>query len=246
MPIAKKATRADTYLKILVWGEPGAGKSRMALSAPAPLVIDLERGTRLYADEFDFWVAEPTPELPAHRLVGGVVTEVLSGTYPDRMTLVIDPITDYLDLLESELIDQYKREAEAKGKPFDLGAMKAPQKAQFYARIKDEIKSRLQRLLSLPMHIVFVARAKNVWTDEGDGKGLRPTSTTFDAKDIVEYLCDIVIHLQRGGVAHIRKSRLANLPNAIKAATFADLSKALETPPLAICRAALKAVGGET
>ena len=53
--LAKKATLEDAKLKIMVWGESGCGKSRFALSAPAPIVVDLEGSTRLYANEFDFW-----------------------------------------------------------------------------------------------------------------------------------------------------------------------------------------------
>ena len=48
--LAKKATLDDVNLKIMVWGESGSGKSRFALSAPNPIVIDLEGSTRLYAE----------------------------------------------------------------------------------------------------------------------------------------------------------------------------------------------------
>ena len=42
MGTAKKAVIEDCKIKMMLWGEPGAGKSRFALSAPTPLVIDLE------------------------------------------------------------------------------------------------------------------------------------------------------------------------------------------------------------
>ena len=45
MALAKKATLDDVNLKIMIWGESGSGKSRFSLSAPSPLVIDLEGST---------------------------------------------------------------------------------------------------------------------------------------------------------------------------------------------------------
>lgn len=222
MAIAKKATKADTFLKVMCWGDPGAGKSRLGLSFPSPLVIDLERGTRLYADQFDFLVAEPTLSLPTHGLVKQVVDELEAGEYPGVQTLVIDPITDYLDALEATLI----KLEESRG--VNLASLKGPQKAQVYARIKDGIRDRLNKLLQLPVHIVFVARAKNQWAQE-DGK-MQVVGRTADANEIVDYLCDIVIHLQKGGHGVVKKSRLAELPDTIKAVTYADIDRALTAP----------------
>jgi hypothetical protein len=232
MPIAKKATKADTFLKVMCWGDPGGGKTRLALSFPSPLVIDLERGSRLYADQFEFLVAEPTPALPPHGLVRQVVEELEAGEYPEVRTLVIDPITDYLDALEAQLIKQEERNG------VNLAALKGPQKAQVYARIKDGIRERLNKLLQLPVHIVFVARAKNQWAQE-EGK-MQVVGRTADANEIVDYLCDIVIHLQKGGTGVVRKSRLAELPDAIKAVSYADIAKALGEAP-AILKPAGKA-----
>ncbi len=219
MPIAKKATKADSYLKVMAWGESGTGKTRLALSFPAPLMIDLERGSRLYANQFDFLVAEPTPELPGFGLVKAVVDEVVKGEYPDRRTLIIDPITDYLDQLEWMLIEQ-KRKAGV-----NIEGLKGPQAAKIRAEIKDGIRERLDMLLRLPMHIVFCARAKNEW------KGTEVVGRTADAADIVEYLCDVVFQIERGGKASVRKSRLKELPPTINAATFADIEAALLASP---------------
>lgn len=219
MPIAKKATKYDTFLKIMAWGEPGAGKTRLALSFPAPLVIDLERGSRLYADQFDFLVAEPTPQMPGTHLIKAVVDEVSKGEYPDRKTLIIDPITDYLDQLEWEFA---KMKAD---RGISLDTMKAPQKAGYYAEQKDFMRQRLDAVLRLPMNVVFVARAKNNWV------GTEVSGRKADASEIVEYLCDIVLHIEKGGAAQAKKSRIKDLPSTIRAATFADIEAALNASP---------------
>lgn len=102
--LAKKATLDDVNLKIMVWGESGSGKSRFALSSPNPIVIDLEGSTRLYAEQFDFYKAEVDKtnnraSNPA-TLTVNLIEEILKGEYPDRKTLIVDPITDLLDCIE--------------------------------------------------------------------------------------------------------------------------------------------------
>lgn len=220
MPIAKKATKSDTFLKVMMWGEPGAGKTRLALSFPGPLVIDLERGSRLYAEQFDFLVAEPTPQMPGISLVKTVVEEVTKGEYPDCRTLIIDPITDYLDQLEWEFA---KLKAD---RGVALDSMKAPQKAGYYAEQKDFMRQRLDQILRLPMNIVFVARAKNNW------EGSQVNGKKADASEIVEYLCDIVLHIEKGGTAQAKKSRIKELPLTIRAVSFVDIEAALNASPV--------------
>lgn len=223
-PIARRAIRADALLKVMAWGEPGAGKTRFALTFPAPLVIDLERGSEWYADESDFLVATPSAEMPPARLVKEVLGEVMAGAYPDRKTLVIDPITDYLDALEANLIEAQRRNG------INLDDLKGLARAKAYAQIRDGIRERLDLLVRVPMHVVLVARAKNVWGKNDDGK-MAPVERTYDAKDIVEYLCDVVLHLDRPGRAVVRKSRIAALPEILERPGFSVIAERLYRKP---------------
>ena len=130
--LAKKATLEDVNLKVMVWGESGSGKSRFALSAPAPLVIDLEGSTRLYANEFDFWKAEVDKTNPQAGNPGSLtinlLKEILEGKYPDRKTLIIDPVTDLLDCIEDVSAKKYE---EMIGKK--VTELNAVQKTKWYA-----------------------------------------------------------------------------------------------------------------
>lgn len=97
----------------MIWGESGSGKSRFALSAPSPIVVDLEGSTRLYADEFDFWKAEvdKTNLLASNpaTLTVNLIKEILEGQYSDRKTLIVDPLTDLLDCIEDISAKNMKR-----------------------------------------------------------------------------------------------------------------------------------------
>ena len=226
--LAKKATLEDVNLKILVWGEAGSGKSRFALSAPAPLVIDLEGSTRLYANEFDFWKAEVDKTNPQAGNPGSLtinlLKEILEGKYPDRKTLIVDPVTDLLDCIEDVSAKKYE---EMIGKK--VTELNAVQKTKWYAYRRETARNILNQLKDIPMNLILVARAKNLW-DTKDGK-MQPVGLTYDALDIVEYLMDIVIQLEKNGDetrAIVKKSRLGNLPKILDVKNFNSLGQALE------------------
>lgn len=229
MPLAKKATLNDANIKVLVWGESGSGKSRFALSAPNPLVVDLEGSTRLYANEFDFYKAEvdvnnPESKNPA-TLVKNIIKEINNNLYPDRKTLVIDPLTDLLDCIENICAEEYQKQIGKK-----ITDLNAVQKTKWYAYRKETSRIILDKLKNTQMNLILIARSKNMW-DTKDGK-LQPVGQTYDCIDIVEYLMDIVINLektQEGIIAKVKKSRLANLPDILPVENFSSILEAIES-----------------
>ena len=56
----RRAESLDTRLKVFLWGDSGVGKTTLSLQFPKPAVIDLEGGTDLYGDSFDFDVLHVT------------------------------------------------------------------------------------------------------------------------------------------------------------------------------------------
>ena len=228
MPLAQKATINNAYIKVLVWGEPGCGKSRFALSAPAPIVVDLEDSTGLYAEEFDFYRAKVDPNDVLSNnvatLVKNIINEINNNEYPDRKTLVIDPITDLLDCIESFCITEYQKQINKK-----ITDLNAVQKSKWYAYRRETSRKILDKLKNVPMNLILVARSKILW-DTVDGK-TQPVGQTYDCLEIVEYLMDIVINLEKtseGIVAKVKKSRLANLPEILPVQNFSSIYKAIE------------------
>lgn len=228
MALAKKAILDDVNLKVMVWGESGSGKSRFALSAPSPIVVDLEGSTRLYAGEFDFWKAEidKNNELSSNSasLTKNLIKEILDGEYPDRKTLIIDPVTDLLDCIEDICSKEYEKTI---GKKVDT--LNAVQKTKWYAYRRETSRKILNQLKDVPMNLILVARAKNVW-DTKDGK-MQPVGLTYDALEVVEYLMDIVIQLEKNGEeirAIVKKSRLGNLPKILDVKNFDSIRQALD------------------
>ncbi len=227
MGLAKKATLEDANLKIMVWGESGSGKSRFALSAPSPIVVDLEGSTRLYANEFDFYKAEvDKTEKRANNpatLTVNLIAEILEGQYPDRKTLIIDPVTDLLDCIEDISAKKYEQMIGKK-----VQELNQLQKTKWYAYRRETSRTVLNQLKDIPMNLILVARAKNAW-DTKDGK-MQPVGITYDALDIVEYLMDIVIQLEKSGdetKAIVKKSRIGNLPKILEVKNYSSIENAL-------------------
>lgn len=230
MPTAKKAELKDSKIKIMIWGEPGAGKSRFGLSAPSPLVIDLEGSTRLYANEFDFWVAEMDKtnkeiNTPVN-LTYKIIQEIVAGEYKDRQTIVIDPVTDLLDNLETACLAQYEKQI---GK--SVATLNALEKGKWYSFRRDKAREVLNQIKDLPMNVILVTRTKNVWGKNEENK-MAPIDKTYDALDIVESLMDVVIQLKKDGKddvkAIVKKSRLGNLPDILDVRDYSSITKAIE------------------
>lgn len=226
--LAKKATLEDANLKIMVWGESGSGKSRFALSAPNPIVVDLEGSTRLYAEEYDFYKAEiDKKDVRANNaatLTLSLIEEIINGEYPDRKTLVIDPVTDLLDCIEDLSAKKYEQIIGKK-----VGELNALQKTKWYAYRREMARTVLNQLKDVPMNLILVARAKNLW-DIKEGK-TQPVGLTYDALDIVEYLMDIVIQLEKNGDearAIVKKSRIGNLPKILEVKDYSSIENTLK------------------
>src|SRR5574344_555784 len=229
MPLlAKKATLDDVKIKLMIWGESGSGKSRFALSAPHPLVIDLEGSTRLYAGEFNFMKAEVDKNnvyaSNSAMLTINVLKQIIEGKYPQVETLIIDPLTDLLDCIEDLSVNKYEKLIGKK-----VGELNQLQKTKWYAYRRESARAMLNQLKDAPVNLILVARAKNLW-DTKDGK-MQPVGLTYDALDIVEYLMDIVIQLENNGDetrAIVKKSRLGNLPKILDIKDYSSITDAIK------------------
>ena len=222
MAIAQKATIENNKIKMMVWGEPGAGKTRFALSAPNPLVIDLENSTDWYSNEFNFMVAKVNEQNKLTKnatiLTHSIVEEIIKGEYKDIETLVIDPVTDLLESIETICTKEYENKVLNNKQVIELNPL---QKSKFYAFRRDKTREMISRILNLDLNIIFIARAKNVW-GKSDGQ-MTVTGKTFDGLDILEYLPDVVFNLRNidnKTIAEVKKSRIGITEKSIEIKGF--------------------------
>jgi len=199
-----KATEENRRLKVFLWGEPGCGKTTLALQFPSPAVIDLEGGTDHYSDRSDFFRLATSSATEAVESIDWLLTEP-----HEYRTLIIDPITVLWESVQAYWNEVFLKRNKAKRNfrhefiSWDF---------QDWATCKANWKEILRKLMALDMHVVAVARQKLLYPEEG--KGGSPVAVP-DAEKSLPYYFDVELHLERLAekyTATVRKDRTNKLP----------------------------------
>lgn len=177
------AHKVRRWVKVALWGDKKTGKTRFALSFPKPCVIDTERGSLLYSDQFKFDVKDANrwKEL-------GEVLDWLDGNPGKYQTLVIDSLTVFYQDLVSEVTDYVRNKRGNEVLTYmDWGT------------IKRRWKALLVRLTDLDMNVVLVMREKDEYEQTKDHNGQEITRKTGEHLPDIEkstgYVFDFILHL---------------------------------------------------
>jgi len=211
-----KAEKIQRFLKVLIYGASGTGKTYFALNSPRPCaIIDLEGGSAHYATHpiiggFDRISTKSLPEIEQ------AIRFCESGQYK---TLVVDPITVIWQLLQDAAMEAVlrrnngrKSETELALTPRDWGA------------IKRKYNSLMTTLVNLPCHVVLCSREKDLV--EVDNKGnMRVVGQKADAEKSTPYLPDVTLQLTivnklRVGVVHKDRTSTFSLLEAVDGPTL--------------------------
>jgi hypothetical protein len=156
-----KSGLPPTYMRALVAGAAGSGKTTFAASAPAPLFISdaMEGGykTLFTMPNVWWWDVNTPPEVwvienamaignrasDINTILGRLEKAKLDGKFPWK-TIVIDPLSVYVDRVLSEL-----QQANAGG-----------DNRQLYGRLADHLRVLLNRFHALPAHILWLCHTK--------------------------------------------------------------------------------------
>jgi hypothetical protein len=204
------AVRVKKPLKVLAYGGPGTGKTWFALTFPAVAVLDTEGGTELYGGRDDIF---PFHVVRAKDYQGVMATldwiaEDNGHTYD---TLVVDPVTVLYQVLQEAA---ERRSAAGDGAIDGRG----------WGEIRRMLNALYVRLLNLPLHVVIVARQKDLY--DRDGSDLLRVGVGPDSDRQAPYLFDVVLrfeHTNGQRCAVVEKDRSGTLPGMIENISFADL-----------------------
>lgn len=166
-------------IKMLIYGQPGTGKSTLALSAPKPLVIDCDNGIHRVAYEH----IKDTVQVRSYQDVLDVLNEDLS----DYDTLIIDTGGKLLDYMAEYIIANNPRVGRGKNGSLTL---------QGYGERKGEFTALCKKVHMLNKHLVFVAHRKT--QQEGDNYRYVPLFGGSNYDDLVTEL-DLVGYLEANG-----------------------------------------------
>lgn len=217
----QKASKVKKNLKVLVYGPSGSGKTHFALTFPRPAVVDLEGGTDLFGNRFDFDVLH-TKEYDE---VIAAVEEVAANPAKYE-TLVIDPVT----VLWQVIMEAGQMMAEARAKRNRRDPNEAVLTPRDWGMVKRRVNALYTRLVNMPCHVVVVGRIKDV--NETRGNEVVKVGEKPDAEKSTEYLFDVVIKLtvengKRIGI--VEKDRSGQLQGKrIQDPTFAVFSTILD------------------
>ena len=171
--------KQNVKFKGLIYGQPGIGKSTLALSAPNPVVIDADNGMNR---------VEPHLRVPSLQVSSyAQILELLNSEELEPFgTIVFDTIGAVLEFMEPYLIKQNPKNAKSDG-TLALQGYKA-RKAAFNALVRltnDKGKN-----------VLFVAHETE--KTDGESKCIRPDIPGSSGADIIKIL-DFVGYMEAKG-----------------------------------------------
>lgn len=158
-------------IKALIYGEPGKGKTTLALSAPTPLLLDFDGGVQRVNGAFQC----PTLQVENWEQVNEALNEIESGSIPCR-TIVIDTAGKMLDYMGASIIKDNPKYGKSDGSLTLQG----------YGVRKTMFINFLKRVSLMGKHVVFVAHMRE--DKDGDTRLIRPEIGGSSAGDLIKEL----------------------------------------------------------
>jgi hypothetical protein len=166
-------------IKMLIYGQPGIGKSTLALSAPSPLHLDFDGGVhRVRAEHL-----APTVQIESWE---NVIDLMEKEDLSPFKTLVIDTAGKMLDYMSAYII----------AKDSKMGRKDGQLALQGFGARKGMFQRFLAQAGMLGKHLVFVAHEKE--EKDGDQKVIRPEIGGSSGSDLIKDL-DLVGYVEAKG-----------------------------------------------
>lgn len=171
----------NSTIKALVYGQPGLGKSTLALSTPDPVLFDFDGGIQRVNGAFQC----PTLQVQNWTEVLQALQE-LEKEPNDFKTIVIDTAGKMLDYMSTYIIQQDNR----------LGKRDGSLTLQGFGARKIMFINFLKRVSIMGKHVIFVAHERE--EKDGDIRIVRPEIGGSSAGDLIKEL-DLVGYMQAIG-----------------------------------------------
>lgn len=199
----------QTFIKALIYGQPGIGKTTFALSAPNPILLDFDSGVHRVES------AHQTDTLQIESWQD-VIDELNAGTFAHYQTIVIDTAGKMLDYMSAWLIKNNPK----------LGKSNGALSLQGYGERKAEFSNFVKKVSTMGKHIIFVAHEKE--EKENDAKYIRPEVGGSSGNDLYKEL-DLIGYMEAIG----KKRTISFLPQEkYYAKNACGLNEVIELPIL--------------
>lgn len=162
-------TQTKIKLKGLVYGQPGVGKTSLALSAPKPLLIDFDNGLRRVAKQYQ----TDSVQIESYQNLLDILTKEDISSYE---TIVIDTLGKMIDRIGDWLAISNPKVKQTDGQLSMKG----------WGNVKGEFQRLLKLLEGKNKSAIFIAHEKE--EKVGDDVMKRPDVAGSSGKDIVKEL----------------------------------------------------------
>jgi len=173
-------TTSKVKLKGLIYGQPGIGKTSLALSAPKPLLIDFDNGLRRVAKQYQ----TDSVQVESYQDLLDILTKEDISNYE---TIVIDTLGKMIDRIADWLAISNPKVKQADGQLSMKG----------WGNVKAEFQRLLKLLESKNKSVIFIAHEKE--EKVGDEVMKRPDVAGSSGKDIVKELDFMGYMSMKGG-----------------------------------------------
>lgn len=189
--------QADAFVKVLVYGRNGSGKTRFAASSPKCLIIDIhEQGTRSAKGSGAKVFPEPESGPITWEDIGDVYWYLKEGNHPYE-SVAIDTITAMNRLCLAMVLG----EAEDRDPNREVGL---PDR-RAYGRAGELMRSQLLAFRNLPMHVIFTAQERVIKDEDTDEPVLHTPDLPAGSRGIAMGSVSIIGRLYRAEVKYRKK-----------------------------------------
>jgi len=174
MPVEIKSTKdvAVHGVKMVVYGRAGSGKTRLAATAPNPIIISAEHGLLSLVDN-----ELPYIEVNTLQDVGDAFEYLKDNNEYD--TIIIDSLSEIAEVL----LNQFKKTAK--------------DKRQAYGQIADSLSSMIRNFRDLPgKNVVFTAKLRTREDEDAGTIEYMPSLPGRVLPESLPYFTDLVLCIQ--------------------------------------------------
>lgn len=179
----EKLEDKETGVKMLVYGQPGVGKTYFSSSAPKALFVDVEGGTLSIKNagrNIDIVKVNKFADIfQIHKFL-------MSGQH-NYQTVIVDSLTELQKKSLDGIIEEAYRKDPLKRDP-DIAELRD------WSKNTAQLRKAVRYFRDLPMHVIFTALEKEVKDEQTGALRVGPDLTPKLQSDVAGYL-DIIAHM---------------------------------------------------